>query len=85
MLKRIIGGWGTLESDRLTSKYAPNIAAMTNDIEVIKLLDSYGVSLTEEVFGTSPLWWANTSNPNGEKDEIINYLKNKECSSTNSI
>jgi ankyrin repeat protein len=73
------------KSTKLTSKSAPNIAAMTNDIEVIKLLDSYGVSLTEEAFGTSPLWWAKTGNPNGEKDELINYLTNKECSSSNKI
>lgn len=65
---------------------AANTAAMNVDFDVIKLLDSHGVSLTEEVFGTNPLWWATkTIVSNDDKEELINYLKSKECSSTNSF
>jgi ankyrin repeat protein len=62
--------------DILCPKSATCLAALQGDLEIIKLLEQYGVDLDEDALGT-PLWWATSSeNPN---PELIEYLKSKGC------
>ena len=55
---------------------AVNLAAVSGDVDVLKLLAHYGAALNDDVMGT-PLWWA--ENTAVRSDAMIAYLHENGC------